>query len=97
VLAAEFDALGFGVGSAARGALGNAPRSSFAAMPSMARTSSAKSEVISTTGSAIERRPAPARCMSRAIITKSVVSRERRSTAGNDDNVAVIEGGHELL
>src|SRR5260370_621285 len=37
-------------------------RSSFAATPSMARTSSAKSPVVSSTGSAIDRRPAPARC-----------------------------------
>jgi SRSO17 transposase len=47
----------------------------------MASTSSAKSDVVSTTGSAIERRPAPAFCRSRAITSKSVVSRDRRSTA----------------
>src|SRR5450759_1746262 len=35
-------------------------RSSFAATPSMASTSSAKSDVVSTTGSASERKPAPA-------------------------------------
>ena len=33
-------------------------------------------------GSANDRMPAPARCISRAIIKRSVVSRERRSTAG---------------
>ena len=49
---------------------------------SMARTSSAKSDVVSTTGSAIERRPPQARCMSWAITRRSVTSRERRSTAG---------------
>jgi hypothetical protein len=57
-------------------------RSSFAATPSIARTSSAKSDVVSTTGSAIERKPAPAFCRSRAITSRSVVSRDRRSTAG---------------
>ena len=36
-------------------------RSSFAATPGMARTSPAKSEVVSTTGSASDRRPGPAR------------------------------------
>jgi hypothetical protein len=81
-LAAEFDALGLSVCPAPRGALGERRRSSFAATPSIARTSSAKSDVVSTTGSAIERRPAPARCMSRAITRRSVASRERRSTAG---------------
>jgi hypothetical protein len=54
-------------------------RSSLAATPSMASTSSAKSPVVSSTGSASERRPAPARCMSRAITRRSVVSRESRS------------------
>ena len=57
-------------------------RSSLAATPSMANTSSAKSDLVSTTGSASDRKPAPARCMSRAITRRSVVSRDRRSTAG---------------
>jgi len=48
----------------------------------MASTSSAKSDVVSTAGSASDRNPAPACCMSRAITRRSVVSRERRSTAG---------------
>jgi hypothetical protein len=42
---------------------------------------SAKSDVVSRTGSARERMPAPACCISRAI-TRSVVSRDSRSTAG---------------
>ena len=57
-------------------------RSSFAATPRMAKTISAKSDVVSRNGSASERIPAPARCMSRAITRRSVVSRDRRSTAG---------------
>src|SRR5580700_2334625 len=57
-------------------------RSSFAATPRIAKMISAKSDVVSRNGSASERIPAPARCMSRAITRRSVVSRDRRSTAG---------------
>src|ERR1700730_3091913 len=57
-------------------------RSSFAATPRIAKTISAKSEVVSRNGSASERMPAPAFCISRAMIRRSVVSRDRRSTAG---------------
>jgi hypothetical protein len=56
-----------------------------------------KFEVVSTTGSVIERRPAPARCMSRAITSRLVASRESRSTAWSDDNIAGGEGRHQLL
>ncbi|SRR6266446_4718156 len=78
-LAAEFDALGFRIGPAPRRALGDA--SAFE-LRRDAKHGENKPDVVSTTGSAIERRPAPARCMSRAITRRSVVSRERRSTAG---------------
>jgi hypothetical protein len=52
---------------------------------------------IATTGSAMERRPAKARCMSCVITRRSVVSRERRQTAGTMTNVAVCHDSHELL
>src|ERR1700730_11503265 len=78
-LAAEFDALGFRIGPAPRRALGDA--SAFE-LRRDAKHGENKPDVVSTTGSAIERRPAPARCMSRAITRRSVVSRESRSTAG---------------
>jgi Helix-turn-helix domain of resolvase len=58
------------------------PAASFAATPRMAKMISAESDVVSRNGSASDRIPAPARCMSRAITRRSVVSRERRSTAG---------------
>jgi hypothetical protein len=66
-LAPEFDALGFGISPAARGRSKMRRRSSFAATPRMAKTISAKSEVVSRNGSASDRIPAPARCISRAI------------------------------
>jgi hypothetical protein len=81
-LAPEFDALGFGISPAARGRSKVRRRSSFAATPRMAKTISVKSEVVSRNGSASDRIPAPARCISRAITKRWVVSRERRSTAG---------------
>jgi len=56
---------------------------------------SAKSEVVSRNGSASERIPAPARCMSRAITRRSVVSRDRRSTSRGDHHVAVDELLHQ--
>jgi hypothetical protein len=81
-LAAEFDAL-FLASARPRAVRSRIrQRSSFAATPRMAKIISAKSEVVSRNGSASDRIPAPARCMSRAIIRRSVVSRERRSTAG---------------
>src|SRR6266478_7576522 len=70
-------------------------RSSFAATPSMARTSSAKSEVVSTTGSASERRPRRrAACRGR-----SPEDRLCRARGGqrDDDNVAGGDGRHQLL
>ena len=81
-LAAEFDALGLGVGPTPRCALQNAAALQLGGTPRMAKTISAKSDVVSRYGSASERIPAPARCISRAITSKSVVSRDRRSTAG---------------
>jgi hypothetical protein len=57
---------------------------------------SAKSDVVSRNGSASERIPAPARCISRAITRRSVVSRERRSTAGVMTTSPGGEGLHQL-
>ena len=64
--------------------LGAAPRRAFenaaafdAATPRIAKTISAKSDV-SRNGSASDRMPAPARCISRAITRRSVVSRDKR-------------------
>jgi hypothetical protein len=57
-------------------------RSSFTATPRIAKMISAKSDVVSRNGSASDRIPAQARCMSRAMTSKSVVSRDSRSTAG---------------
>jgi hypothetical protein len=54
---------------------------------------SAKSAVVSRNGSANDRMPALARCISRAITSKSVVSRDSRSTAVGYHHVA----GGELL
>ena len=59
-----------------------AGRSSFAATPRIAKTIAAESGVVSRNGSASDRMPAPACCISRVITKRSVVSRERRSTAG---------------
>ena len=71
-------------------------RSSFAATPRIAKTISAKSEVVSRYGSARERLPAPARCISRAITSKSVVSRDSGSTAGGYHHVAGGKPFHQL-
>ena len=64
--------------------LGAAPRRAFenaaafdAATPRIAKTISAKSDV-SRNGAASDRMPAPARCISRAITRRSVVSRYKR-------------------
>ncbi len=62
----------------------------------MAKTTSAKSDVVSRNGSASDRMPAPARCVSRAITSKSVVSRDSRSTAGVINHVAGGENRNQL-
>jgi hypothetical protein len=71
-------------------------RSSVAATPRIAKVISAKTEVVSRNGSASDRIPAPAHCMSRAITNKSVVSRERRSTAGVMTTSPGGKGLHQL-
>ena len=68
--------------SAARGALHDAAALQLPATPRTPKTISAKSEVVSRYGSASDRIPPPARCTSRAITRRSVVSRESRSRAG---------------
>ena len=55
---------------------------------------SAKSDAVSRIGSANDRMPAPARCMSRAITRRSVVSRDRNGR-GNY-HVAGGESLHQL-
>jgi hypothetical protein len=72
-------------------------RSSFAATPSIARTSSAKSDVVSTTGSAIERRPAPGALHVAGDHQKiGCIAREPVNSRG-DDNIAGAERLHQLL
>jgi hypothetical protein len=79
-LAAEFDAVGFGVGPATRGELQNTAALQLRRHAKYGEDDLGK--VGCGVGSASERIPAPVRCMSRAITRRSVVSRERRSTAG---------------
>ena len=69
--------------SAARGALHDAAALQLPATPRTPKTISAKSEVVSRYGSASDRIPPPARCTSRAITRRSVVSRDSRSRAGS--------------
>ena len=52
--------------------------------------------MVSTNGSASDRIPALARCMLRAIIRRSVVSRERWSTAGGNYHVAMRQPRHDF-
>jgi hypothetical protein len=66
---------------AARGALGDAAAFELRGDAEHGKDKLGKIGLVSTTGSAIERKPAPARCMSRAT-QKIGLSRERRSTAG---------------
>jgi hypothetical protein len=71
-------------------------RSSFAATPSMARTSSAKSDVVSTTGSAIERRPAPDTLHVASDHHKIGCVAREAVNGRDDDDIAGREGLHKL-
>jgi hypothetical protein len=81
-LAAELDTLFLGIGPASRGALQDAAAFELRRDAKDRKNDLAKSEVVSRNGSASDRIPAPARCISRAITRRSVVSRDSRSTAG---------------
>ena len=76
-----FYALGLGVGASSRRAILDAAIFQFAATPRIAKMISGKSDMVSRNDSASDRMPAPA-AMSRAMLRRSVVSRDSRSTAG---------------
>jgi len=96
-LTPEFDALRFRVGPAPCRAFLDAAMLKLRSDAKDGKTISAKSEVVSRNGSASDRMPAPARCISRAITRRSVVSRDKRSTAGMITTVAMREDGDQLF
>ena len=81
-LAPEFDATFLGLGSASCRPLEDAAAFELGRNPADCEDDPAKSDVVARNGSASDLMPAPARCISRAMTSRSVVSRDSRSTTG---------------
>jgi hypothetical protein len=95
--AAEFDALRLGVAPAPGGAVENAAALQLGRYAESREHDLGKVRGRIEDGSASDRIPAPAFCISRAMIKRSVVSRDRRSTAGMNTTSPGRQLGYQFL